>query len=88
MEMEKVAFPEAIRIVAEKCGIPIPKPRDRSPEERKENQQRSALVEMHREAAAFFARQLNDTPEGKVSRGYLEDRGLDREAISRFGRCV
>ena len=85
MEMEKVAFPEAIRIVAEKCGIPIPKPRDRSPEERKENQQRSALVEMHREAAAFFARQLNDTPEGKVSRGYLEDRGLDREAISRFG---
>jgi DNA primase len=84
MEMEKVAFPEAIRIVAEKCGIPIPKPRDRSPEERKENQQRSALVEMHREAAAFFARQLNDTPEGKAARGYLEDRGLDREAISRF----
>jgi DNA primase len=40
---------------------------------------------MHREAAAFFARQLNDTPEGKAARGYLEDRGLDREAISRFG---
>jgi DNA primase len=85
MEMEKCPFPEAIRIVAEKCGIPIPKPRERSPEERRENQQRSALVEMHREASAFFARQLNDTLEGKAARGYLEDRGLDREAMTRFG---
>ena len=85
MEMEKCAFPESIRIVAEKCGIPMPAPRERSPEERRENQQRSALVEMHREAAAFFARQLNDTAEGRAARGYLEDRGLDRETIARFG---
>ena len=49
--------------VAEKSGIAIPKPRERSPAERKENQQRSALVEMHREAAAFFQRQLPDTAE-------------------------
>jgi len=85
MEMEKCAFPESIRIVAEKCGIAMPAPRERSPEERRENQQRSALVEMHREAAAFFTRQLNDTAEGRAARGYLEDRGLDREAIARFG---
>ncbi|MGA8075373.1 MAG: DNA primase, partial [Candidatus Acidiferrales bacterium] len=85
MEMEKCAFPDAIRIVAEKCGIPMPAPRERSPEERRENQQRSALVEMHREAAAFFTRQMNDTAEGRAARGYLEDRGLDLEAIARFG---
>src|SRR3984957_14656710 len=52
MKADKCAFPEAVRTVAEKCGIPIPKPRERSPEERSENQQRAALVEMHREAAA------------------------------------
>jgi DNA primase len=85
MEMEKSTFPEAIRTVAEKCGIAIPKPRERSPEERRENQQRSALVEMHRETAAFFARALHDSPEGKVAAAYLEDRGLDREAMKRFG---
>ncbi len=85
MEMEKSPFPEAIRTVAEKCGIAIPKPRERSPEERRENQQRSALVEMHRETAAFFARALHDSPEGKVAAAYLEDRGLDREAMKRFG---
>jgi DNA primase len=85
MELEKCTFPEAIRTVAEKCGIAIPKPRERSPEERRENQQRSALVEMHREGAAFFTRQLQESPEGKVAYAYLEDRGLDREAMMKFG---
>jgi DNA primase len=85
MEMEKSTFPEAIRTVAEKCGIPIPSPRERSPEERRENQQRTALVEMHREASAFFARHLHEGQEGGVAMAYLEDRGLNREAILRFG---
>lgn len=85
MEMEKCAFPEAIRIVAEKCGISIPRPKERSPEERKENQQRTVLVEMHREAQTFFVKQLEGTLEGKAARAYLEDRGLDKDAIARFG---
>lgn len=85
MALERCEFPEAVRTVAEKCGIPIPRPRDRSPEERRENNQRAAIVEMHREAAAFFARQMNSTAEGKVACAYLEERGLDREAIARFG---
>jgi DNA primase len=85
MEMEKCAFPDALRVVAEKCGIAMPSPRERSPEEKKENQQRSALVEMHREAAGFFVRQLEGTLEGKAARAYLEDRGLDADAMARFG---
>jgi len=85
MEMEKCQFPEAVRIVAEKCGIPIPRPKERSPEERKENQQRAALVEIHREAQTFFVKQLEGTLEGKAARAYLEDRGLDKEALARFG---
>jgi DNA primase len=85
MEMDKVAFPEAIRVVAEKCGITIPRPKSSSPEERKENQQRTLLVEMHREAQTFFVQQVGGTPEGKAARAYLEDRGLDKDAIARFG---
>src|SRR5665213_4597865 len=80
MEMDKVTFPESVRAVAEKCGIAVPAPRDRTPEERKENQQRTSLVEMHREAAAFFVQQLNGTPEGRVAKAYLLDRGLDADA--------
>jgi DNA primase len=85
MEMERCEFPDALRIVAEKCGISIPRSRERSPEERKENQQRAALIEMHREAQTFFVKQLEGTLEGKVARAYLEDRGLDKDAIGRFG---
>src|SRR4030081_472516 len=85
MEMEKISFPEAIRAVAEKCGIAVPQARERSPEERRENQQRTSLVEMHREAAAFFTQQLNSTPEGRAAKAYLLDRGLDSEAMARFG---
>jgi DNA primase len=85
MEMEKCTFPEAVRIVAEKSGIAIPKPRERSPEERTENQQRTVLVNVHREIAAFYARQLTQSPDGKLALAYLEDRGLNADAIARFG---
>ena len=85
MDMEKCEFPEAVKVVAEKCGIAVPRQKERSPEERKENQQRSVLVEIHREAQTFFVKQLEGTPEGKAARAYLEDRGLDKDAIARFG---
>jgi DNA primase len=85
MEIDKSPFPEAVRTVAEKCGIAIPRPKERSPEERKENQQRGALVEMHREAQTFFTKQISGTLEGKAARAYLDDRGLDNKAIDRFG---
>src|SRR6516165_7100390 len=85
MEMEKCQFPEAVRLVAEKCGIAVPRPKERTPEERKENQQRAVLIEMHREAQSFFVRQLESTAEGKAARAYLEDRGLQQETITRFG---
>ena len=85
MEMEKCAFPEAIRIVAEKCGIAVPRPKERSPEERRENQLRALLVEIHHEAQTFFVKQLEETLEGKAARAYLEDRGLDKDTVERFG---
>jgi DNA primase len=85
MEMDKITFPESVRAVAEKCGIAIPRARERTPEERHENQQRTSLVELHREAAAFFVQQLSATQEGRAAKAYLLDRGLDSEAMARFG---
>jgi DNA primase len=85
MEMDKITFPESVRAVAEKCGIAIPRAKERTPEERQQNQQRTSLVELHREAAAFFAQQLNGTQEGRAAKAYLLDRGLDTEAMARFG---
>jgi DNA primase len=85
MEMDKLTFPDAVRAVAEKCGIAVPRAKERTPEERRENQQRTSLVELHRDAAAFFTQQLNATPEGRAAKAYLLDRGLDSDAMARFG---
>lgn len=85
MEMEKCPFPEAMRVVAEKCGILLPAQRDRTPEERREGQQRVALLAMHTAAAEFFAKQMGETPEGKVAAAYLEERGVNAEVRAAFG---
>jgi len=85
MEMERCEFPDALRLVAEKCGISIPKPKPSSPAERTQSSVRTTLVEMHREAQTFFVKQLQGTAEGKLARAYLEDRGLDKPTIERFG---
>ena len=85
METGRLTFPDAVRAVAEKCGIAIPRAKERTPEERQQNQQRTSLVELHREAAAFFAQQLTTTPEGRAAKAYLLDRGLDSDAMVRFG---
>ena len=85
MEMERCEFPDALRIVAEKCGISIPKPKPSSPAERTQSSVRATLVEMHREAQTFFVKQLQGTAEGKLARAYLEDRGMDNATIERFG---
>ena len=85
MEMERCEFPDALRLVAEKCGISIPKPKPSSPAERTQSSLRATLVEMHREAQTFFVNQLQGTAEGKLARAYLEDRGIDKATIDRFG---
>jgi DNA primase len=42
-------------------------------------------VEMHREAQTFFVKQIEGTLEGKAARAYLEDRGIDKATMDRFG---
>src|SRR5467141_3085372 len=85
MEMERCEFPDALRLVAEKCGILIPKAKPSSPAERTQSSVRTTLVEMHREAQTFFVKQLQGTAEGKLALAYLEDRGLDKQTIDQFG---
>src|SRR5205085_6778882 len=53
-KIENITFPEAVRLVAQKLGIPLPKVSYSSPAEAKEANVRTALVEMHERASAFF----------------------------------
>ena len=82
-KIEKVSFPEAVRIVAQKCGIPLPKREFSSPEQAAEARLRSKLLDLHETAAAWFEEQLRG-PEGALAREYLAGRGLAEEGIKRF----
>jgi DNA primase len=82
-KMENVGFPEAVRIVAQKCGIPLPKKEYSSPEEAAGARLRGRLLELHETAASWFEEQLRG-PEGAVAREYLAGRGLTAEGIAKF----
>ena len=82
-KIENVGFPEAVRIVAQKCGIPLPKKEFSSPEQAAESRQRMKLLELHEAATAFFEDQLR-SPEGALAREYLAGRGLTPEGIKTF----
>jgi len=82
-KIEKVGFPEAVRIVAQKCGIPLPKREFSSPEQAAEARLRSQLLDLHETATAWFEDQLRG-PEGAVAREYLAGRGLTPEGIKTF----
>jgi len=82
-KIENVGFPEAVRIVAQKCGIPLPKREFSSPEEAAGARQRGKLLELHEAATAWFEEQLRG-PEGAVAREYLAGRGLTPEGIKAF----
>jgi DNA primase len=82
-KIENVSFPEAVRIVAQKAGIPLPKREFSSPEEAAEARLRGKLLELHEVSAAWFEEQLQG-PEGARAREYLAGRGLSPEGIKRF----
>jgi DNA primase len=82
-KIENVSFPEAVRIVAQKCGIPLPKQEFSSPEQAAEARLRTKLLELHETAAAWFEEQLQ-SPAGTIAREYLSGRGLSPEGIKKF----
>ena len=82
-KIENVSFPEAVKIVAQKCGIPLPKQEYSSPEQAAEARLRGKLLELHETATAWFEEQLR-APEGATAREYLAGRGLSVEGIKKF----
>ena len=80
---ENITFPEAVRVIAQKLGVPMPKVSFSSPAEARDAQVRMALLDVHVRATAFFQDCLR-RPEGANAREYLKGRGLDAEMIERF----
>src|ERR1700722_3378931 len=82
-KIENITFPEAVRMVAQKLNIALPKQTFSSEGEAKEARLRGQLLDVHERAVAFFQECLR-RPDGARAREYLAGRGLDDEMIARF----
>ena len=82
-KVENVSFPEAVRLIAQKVGVPMPKVAFSSPAEARDAHLRGALLDVHEKATTLFQQCLR-RPEGAKAREYLKGRGLDEEMIGRF----
>jgi len=82
-KVENISFPESVRLIAQKLGVPMPKVEFSSPQEARDAHLRGALLDIHERATAFFRDYLR-RPEGARAREYLKGRGLDDEMIARF----
>ncbi len=82
MEVERLSFPEALRLLAEKAGIELPKPQERE-EDRQVDRVRERLFALNEFAAKFFLEKLL-SPEGQSARDYFKGRGFNKEDALKF----
>jgi len=82
-KVENITFPEAVRLIAQKLGVPMPKVSFSSPAEARDAQTRMALLDVHVRATQFFQECLK-RPEGANAREYLKSRGLDADTVASF----
>lgn len=83
MEYENYSFPEALKILADRVGVELPK-REMSKEAKAAADFRFSLLEINKLAANYFYYQLKH-PQGKLGYEYLKGRQLSEETIRRFG---
>jgi DNA primase len=82
-KIENITFPEAVRAVAQKLGVPMPKQAFSTEAEAKDAKLRTTLLEIQERACVFFQECLR-RPEGARAREYLAGRGLNEDTIRQF----
>jgi DNA primase len=82
-KIENISFPEAVRLIAQRMDIPLPKLSFGSPEEARDARHRTALLEIQEAACDFFQACLKRA-DGAEARQYLKGRDLDVGTIARF----
>ena len=83
MRIEGCGFPEAVRIVAQKSGIPIPEVEE-TEDNKKIERDRENILRLNKWATEFFESQLHDTDEGATAREYVRARGIADETARLF----
>lgn len=78
MEYERLEFPDAVRVLAERVGVQVPE------ETRSAADPNAPLYAANRLAAEYYHHHLLESPEGEPARAYLAGRGVEREVWETF----
>ncbi len=84
MEIERLSFPEAVRVVAEKTNVPLPAMEE---DQRFESRRKEAdeVIELNAWALEWWEQQLDEgSAEARAAREYVEGRGISEETRRKF----
>lgn len=86
METKGMSFTEAVRWLAERAGIDVPRGalgRSATPAEKEEKAAQKQFLKVNKFVAHFFQSQFQG-PQGAVAREYAKARGLDEKTLKNF----
>ncbi len=89
MEHEQLSYPDALRYLARKYGIPIEE-KELTPEEKQSQGDRDSMFIVNEWARNWFRHQLRETDDGRaIGMAYFRNRGFRDDIIERFqlGYC-
>ncbi len=81
MKMDHLSFPEAVRVLARRFGVAIPKMRLSDADQRR-ILKREKLYDINESALSYYRHLLMNEKEGKEPRAYLTNRGIGNEVIT------
>ncbi|MBK9283779.1 MAG: DNA primase [Sphingobacteriaceae bacterium] len=84
MDHLQLSYPEALKWLANKYGIPVVE-KEFTPEEKEKQTERESLLIVMNYAQRYFTEMMNETDEGKsIGLGYFLERGLSEKIIDKF----
>ena len=80
MKMEKINFPEAVKMLAEKAGVQLPTPKN---QDSQYYQERETIMRLNEIAASYYQKNLYGQ-NGKIALKYLFERNFKKEIVQKF----
>jgi DNA primase len=84
MEMEKVSFPEAVRMLSQETGVSLPVPDNTSEQSDQEHRTRTALKELYKRVTGSFQYIFHNNSIAERARKYMYDRGISENTLQKF----
>jgi DNA primase len=83
MEIQSISFPDVIKLLAERTGVPLPKNTSGHLQDPKQKE-REALRKLNESATRYFQSLLKNPEGGLSARNYLSSRHFDAEILEKY----